>query len=56
MDAGADVNKVNYRDGVTAGGTALHYAAKQGHTGVVKLLVDAGADVNYTMLVSRLRK
>ena len=41
MDAGADVNKQS-----TTGATALHTATKQGHTELVKLLINAATDVN----------
>jgi len=41
LAAGSDVNAKN-----VFGGTALHYAARNGHTAIVELLLAAGADVN----------
>ena len=41
LDAGADVNKTNYK-----GQTPLLFALNAGHEAVVRGLVEAGADVN----------
>jgi ankyrin repeat protein len=38
LASGADVNHANH-----AGTTALHWAALEGHTGIVRVLLDAGA-------------
>jgi ankyrin repeat protein len=39
IDAGADLNIQD-----TAGWTALHYCAIYNHPGIVRMLIDAGAD------------
>ena len=41
LDAGVDVDAVN-----TPGYTALHLAARKGHSAIVKILIDRGADIN----------
>lgn len=43
LESGMDVNRI---DRVWDGFTALHVAAYKGHRAVVKVLIDAGADVN----------
>ncbi|MDA2933393.1 ankyrin repeat domain-containing protein [Acidobacteria bacterium AH-259-D05] len=44
IDAGAEVDRSNSKGGETW--TPLIYAAKGGHKVTVKVLLDAGADVN----------
>ncbi len=46
LEAGANVNQAN-----THKHTPLHLSAQNGHLGLSKLLVDAGADVNFADLI-----
>jgi ankyrin repeat protein len=42
IEGGADVNAVVDKNGATA----LHFASYQGHSEIVKMLIEAGANVN----------
>lgn len=43
------------RSVIQDGKTALHWAARHGHTAIVQVLLDAGADVNIKSKVSGVR-
>jgi Ankyrin repeat len=52
MAAGADMKVQSKGSFLEAGGTPLHWAAKNGHVEICKILIAAGADVNSQDIVS----
>jgi ankyrin repeat protein len=53
LEQGIDINSSIERDGVTDGLSALHWAARNGHLQIVKILVEKGAVVDSATITDR---